>query len=263
MRGKAFTREVSPRLAECALTHLQRIPIDPIRARFQHRAYEGALQAAELEVLRLPPLPQHPDGVFVEDTALLLDGHAILTRPGAASRATEVESTAAGLVEHFEIHRIAAGRLDGGDVLRIGRRLYVGLSTRSDPEGLADLKRVAGKLGFDVVAAEIRNCLHLKTAATLAGHDTAGRLVLVYNRACVDPSQFTDVEALAVDDEEPRAANVLRIGKRLIMPAGSPKTAARLGERGFDVTNVDISELEKAEAGLSCMSLISEPGAQL
>ena len=258
MGGKAYTREVSAMLAECELTHLARVPIDPALARVQHAAYEDALRAAGLEVVRLPPLPQDPDGVFVEDTALLLGSHAIITRPGAASRSGEVDSTAAGLAGDFELHRIERGHVDGGDVLKIGTRLYVGLSTRTNADGIAELAAVAGKLGMEVVAAELRDCLHLKTAATLAGRTPGGQPLLIYNRAAVDPSQFAGVEAMAVDESEPDAANVVAVAGRVIMPAGGPRTAAMLRERGLEVVEIDVSELQKAEAGVTCMSLISE-----
>ena len=122
---KAFTRAVSPKLPECELTHQDRVPIEWAKADAQHSAYERALEQAGYEVIRLPDLPDHPDGVFVEDTALLLDGNAVILRPGAASRAAETRSTAAGLEEHFRLHHVARGHVDGGDVLRIGQRLYV------------------------------------------------------------------------------------------------------------------------------------------
>jgi dimethylargininase len=233
------------------------MPIDPAAAALQHESYEAALRTAGLDVIRLPALPEHPDGVFVEDTALVLDGHAVITRPGAASRAGEVDSTAAGLADHFEVHRLSHGYLDGGDVLRIGRKLYVGLSSRTDAAGIAELKQVAGRFGFDVAEAELRGCLHLKTAATVAGHDADGRMILLYNRDAVDPRQFTGVEPIAVDPGEADAANVLWVGERVIMPAGHPLTAKLLRERGVTVDQVDVSELQKAEAGVTCMSLIS------
>src|SRR5207253_8416542 len=113
-------------LIECQLTHLDRVPIDAAKATAQHAAYEQALADAGLKVIRIADLPEDPDAVFVEDTALLLDGHAVITRPGASSRAGETESTAAGLADHFEMHRIASGYVDGGDVLHIGRTLYAG-----------------------------------------------------------------------------------------------------------------------------------------
>ena len=254
---RAFTRAVSPRLAECELTHLQRQPISTERAAAQHSAYEQALRDSGFEVVRLPELSDYPDAVFVEDTALLLDGHAIILRPGAQSRAGEVESTAAGLSE-FELHRLERGFVDGGDVLRIGRALYVGLSTRTDAEGISSLTDLVTPLGFEVVQAELRNCLHLKTGATFAGADMHGVPVLLYSERAVDPLQFAHVEPLAVDESEPAAANCLRVGDRLILPAGNPRTAGSLRDRGFQVTEVDVSELQKAEAGVTCMSLIDD-----
>jgi dimethylargininase len=254
---RAFTRAVSPRIAECELTHLQRVPVDAMKAAQQHAAYEDALRGAGFEVIRLPDLPDHPDGVFVEDTALLLDGHAIITRPGAASRSSETGSTAEGLAGQFEIHRVSEGFVDGGDVLRIGSTLYVGLSTRTDAAGIESLRSIGRTIGFDVVQAELRDCLHLKTGATLVGPDQAGTPVLLYNPRSVDPAQFAGVDPLPVDEAEPNAANCLRAGDRLILPAGNPRTADRLRARGFDVVEVDVSELQKAEAGVTCMSLIS------
>ena len=255
---KAYTRAVSPRLADCELTHQARVPIDAARAAAQHAAYEQALAAAGLEIVRLPELPDHADAVFVEDTALILGGHAVITRPGAPTRASETGSTAAGLREHFELHAIERGFLDGGDVLRIGRTLYVGLSTRTDAEGIAALADTAGPLGFDVVRAELRECLHLKTGATVAGFDRAGTPVLLYHERSVDPEQFAGPEPMAVDPEEASAANCVRARDRLILPAGNPRTAERLWDRGFKVIEVDVSELQKAEAGVTCMSLIDE-----
>jgi len=255
---RAFTRAVSPKLPECALTHLDRTPIDVVRAVAQHAAYEQALRDAGAKVIRLPELADDPDAVFVEDTALLLDGHAVITRPGIASRAGETESTAAGLDDHFEVHRIASGFLDGGDVLRIGRTLYVGLSSRTDADGIRALAELVDRLGYTVVQAELRDCLHLKTGATYAGLDPSGTPVLLFSEPSVDPAQFAGVEPMPVDEREPAAANCLRLGDRLILPAGNPRTAEGLRQRGFHVVEVDVSELQKAEAGVTCMSLIEE-----
>lgn len=253
---RAFTRAVSPRLAECELTHLARVPIDAARAAGQHSAYEDALRSAGFEVIRLPDLPDDPDAVFVEDTALLLDEHAVITRPGAASRIGETYSTAAGLDGQFMLHRIMSGHVDGGDVLRIGRRLYVGLSTRTDAEGLKSLADIVRPLGFEVVEAQLRACLHLKTGATFAGDDFRGVPVLLCHEAAVDSMQFTGVEPLRVDEAEPAAANCLRTGDRLIVAAGNPRTSAMLRDRGFNLVEVDVSELQKAESGVTCMSLV-------
>jgi dimethylargininase len=248
---RGFTRAVSPRLAECQLTHLQRVPIDSAKAAAQHAEYERALSDAGFEIIRLPELADDPDAVFVEDTAILLGEHAVITRPGVASRANETDSTADGLRGHFELHRIEHGHVDGGDVLRIGNRLYAGASTRTDRAGIDALAAIARPLGYEVIAAETGACLHLKTGATCAGDG-----VLLYDSATIDPAQFVGVEPLAV--EETAAANCVRAGGRIILPAGNPRTAAMLRDRGFTVIEVDVSELQKAEAGVTCMSLIDE-----
>ena len=249
----AFTRAVSPRITECALTHLARQVIDPDRAAAQHAAYEQALADAGFEIVRLPELADDPDAVFVEDTAILLGSHAVITRPGAPSRAEEVHSTAAGLAPYFSVHHLPAGVLDGGDVLRIGEKLYVGQSSRTDAPGTNVLADLVSPLGYEVVPVELGRCLHLKTAVTYVGSG-----VLLVNPDWVAPDLFAGTEALPVASDEPFAANVVRAGDRLIMAAGSPGTAARLRKSGFSVVEVDVSELQKAEAGGTCMSLIAD-----
>lgn len=253
--GTAYTRRVSPRLAECALTHLDRQPIDAERAALQHAAYEAALTEAGIAIERLPPLPDHPDGVFVEDTALILGEHAVITRPGAPSRASETESTALGLARDLIVHRLASGHVDGGDVLRIGRTLYVGLSARTDRAGLESLDAAVRPLGYATIAVPVQACLHLKSAVTFAGPDAGGSPLLLYDPAAIDPQPFTGVEPFAV--AEPAAANVLRVGDTLFMAAGNPATQAALAARGLDIVVLDVSELQKAESGLTCMSLVA------
>ena len=254
----AFTRAVSPRLVECALTHLDRQKIDPDLAATQHAAYEKALKKAGYDVIRLPYLAEDPDAVFVEDTALILGDNAIITRPGAASRANEVFSTAAGLSPHFKVHYLPTGTLDGGDVLRIENTLYVGQSSRTDAAGTQALEAIVSPLGYWVVPVELERCLHLKTAATFAGLDDEGVPTVVINDDWVDPGYFSGVEFLYVPDEEPFAANVVRAGERIIMAAGNPRTTALLRHCNFKVDVVDLSELQKAEAGGTCMSLLSD-----
>jgi len=256
--ARAFTRAVSSRIAQCQLTHLERVPIDPAKAAAQHAAYEQALADSGFEIIRLPELPEDPDAVFVEDTALLLDGHAIITRPGAASRIGETPSTASGLDGHFHLHHVTRGFVDGGDVILINRTLYVGLSTRTDADGIQALRALVEPIGYSLVQAELRDCLHLKTGVTFAGLDGSGSPILLFNPRAVDASQFAGVEPLPVAEMEPAAANSLRARDRLILPAGNPRTASTLRDRGFKVVEVDVSELQKAEAGVTCMSLIDE-----
>lgn len=254
----AFTRAVSPRLAECETTQAFDAPIDPLRAIRQHAAYEDALIEAGFSITRLPALPEHPDGVFVEDMAILLGQHAIVTRPGAASRAGEAESVAEGLAQTFTVHRLGAGHVDGGDVIEIGRTLYVGASARTDEAGTRALGELAAPLGYRMVPVRVTGCLHLKSAATFAGHDAAGNPVLLHNPDWVSAALFEGVTTLAVAPGEAYGANVVRAGDTLLAAADSPRTAAILSGRGFAVVSLDISEMRKADAALTCMSLIAD-----
>lgn len=260
MSGTAWTRAVSPRLAECELTHLERAPIDLAGAEGQHAAYQAALAEAGLAIVRLPPLDHHPDGTFVEDTALILGHDAVLLRPAVASRQGETGTVAEGLAERLDVHVLGPGFVDGGDVLKVGRRLYVGLSTRSDRAGIAALAEIAGKLGYSVAPADVTGCLHLKTAISYCGPDGAGTPVLLYNPDFVSPDLFEGGEPMPIAPGEAYAANVIRVGDTLIAPADSPRTAEALAARGFNVVMLDISEFRKAEAALTCMSLIAQPG---
>lgn len=246
----AFTRAVSPRLAECETTQAARV--DVARAVAQHEAYEGALADAGFEVRRLPALDDFPDGVFVEDTALLLGAQAVILRPGAAPRAGETASTAEGLADRFTLHRLATGHVDGGDVLRIGATLYVGISSRTDLAGIRALGELVAPLGFEVVPVPVAGGLHLKSAATCVNN------VLVHNPAWVSAAQFPGTDPLAIAPGEDLGGNVLLAGRTLLTPADSPRTAEALAARGFAIVTLDISEMRKADAALTCMSLISE-----
>lgn len=256
--GKAYTRAPGARLAtECELTHLQRAPIDLGRAVAQHAAYEDALAAAGFELVRLAPLDDCADAIFVEDTALVLGGNAVILNPGVASRRGETESVATGLAGDLVVHRLPRGHVDGGDVMKLGRTLFVGLSTRSDEAGLRALGEVVAPLGYRVEPAKATGCLHLKSAITFAGPDGAGRPVYVHNPDFLPALEGVAAEPVAVAPGEPDAANVLRAGGKLLCPADSPRTADALAARGFDVVRLDISEMRKAEAALTCMSLLA------
>ncbi len=257
----AFTRAVSPRLAEGELTHRPREAVDVDLARAQHGAYEAALAAAGLTVIRLPPLPDFPDGVFVEDTAVILGGHAVITRPGAPSRRGETVSTAEGVAAHLEAHALADGRLDGGDVMLVGRTLYVGLAPggRTDAAGIAALAAVAGPLGYKTAPIALAGCLHLKTAATFADRAADGDPWIIVNPAHVDPAAFAaDARTLNVSPPEADAANAVRAKDTLLIAAGHPRLAEALAERGFALAELDTSEFRKCEAALSCLSLVVE-----
>lgn len=250
----AITRAVSRALEQCELSHLPRTSIDVALARRQHAAYEQALRDAGCEVRQLAELPEHADSVFVEDTVIVLDEVAVITRPGAASRRGETASMAAALVGLRELRTIEApGTLDGGDVLRLDRVLYVGASARSNREGIAQLAELIAPFGYRVEAVLLRDCLHLKSAVTRVAPD---RLLL--NTRWVDTASFPGWAAETVDAAEPHAANAVLVGEAVIHPASAPRTTERLRRLGIDVRSVDMSETEKAEGGVTCCSVILE-----
>ena len=248
----AITRAVSPALTACQLSFVPRLPIDIARAAGQHQAYCDALAACGCEVIALPADPVLPDSVFVEDVALVLDEVAVMTRPGAASRREEGTAVAATLARFRTLLRIEApGTLDGGDILRIGRDLYVGESARSNAEGIAQLAALVAPFGYRVYGVPTRGCLHLKSAVTVVADDT-----LLVQPEWVDPGRFAQYRLIAVDPAEPHAANALRIGDRVIHPSCFPRTRERLEAAGIRVVSVDVAELQKAEGAVTCCSLV-------
>jgi dimethylargininase len=248
----ALTRAVSPSIVDCALSFIEREPIDPGLAQEQHEGYEDLLRRLGLEVVRVPPTPDLPDAVFVEDTALVVDELAILTAPKLDSRRRELASMAEVLSRYRPLRRLDGdATLDGGDVLQVGRTIYVGLSARTNPEAILQLQRHLDPFGYAVKPISFDGCLHLKSAVTHIGRDT-----LLANPAWVDTSQFDGVAAVPVSPEEPHAGNALLVGNTVILPASFPKTRARLQEHGFQIETVDVSELQKAEAGVTCCSVI-------
>jgi dimethylargininase len=247
----AITRAVSRSMARCELTHLARRPIDIDLARAQHRAYEQALESLGVRVVALPEEPELPDSVFVEDTAIVLDDIAVLTRPGAESRRSETASIARALLPHRELATVEApGLIDGGDVLRLGQTLYVGRSGRTNGEGMEQLRDHLARRGIRVTGVAVSGCLHLKSAVTAVGADT-----ILVNPAWVSPPDF-GMRCIEIDPSEPPAANALLIGDAVIYPASYPRTRERLERAGITVVSVDVSELEKAEGAVTCCSLV-------
>ena len=252
MTLRALTRDISPAIARCELTHLAREPIDLGRAREEHAAYEAALRRLGYDVERLPAGHDLPDSVFIEDTAVVLDELAVITRPGAPSRRAETRAVADVLRRHREVMEMRApATLDGGDVIRAGRRLLVGVGRRTNADGAAALATLCAPHGYEVRPLAYRDCLHLKTAATLIAED----LVLV-NPAWVDVASFAPLRTLAVHPEEPFAANALLVANAVIHAEDYARTRARLEAAGIAVIAVPAGELAKAEGGVTCCSLL-------
>jgi dimethylargininase len=228
------------------------VPIDLDTARVQHRQYEACLAALSCRVYRLPAEPSLPDSVFVEDTAVVLDELAIIARPGAVSRRGETGAPAEMLMAYRKLTYIEPpGTLDGGDVLRIGKRLFVGLSSRSNEAGVEQMRRLAGSFGYSVESVRVRGCLHLKSAVTQVAERT-----LLINPKWVDAGAFEGMELVDVHPQEPFGGNALLVGDTVVYPTSYPATCLRLEERGIVVKAVDVAELGKAEGGVTCCSLI-------
>jgi dimethylargininase len=255
----ALTREVSSSIADCQLTHLARVPIDVDRARAEHAAYERALEQLGCTITRLAAAADMPDAVFIEDTALVLDEVAVITRPGAESRRAETRAVAQTLREWRPVVEITApARLDGGDVVRIGRRLFVGVGPRSNDRAVEQLGQLLAPFGYTVHGVEFRGCLHLKTAATLIAED-----LLLINPEWVTPATFVGAQTLAIDHAEPYAANALMLGDRVIHGDSFHRTRRKLESAGVTVVPVPAGELAKAEGGVTCCCLLIHTPDQL
>lgn len=250
----AITRGVSPGIVNCELTFVARQPIELARARMQHHAYEQLLERAGARVISLPAEPDLPDSTFVEDPAMVLDELAVILPLGGASRRAEAASLARELSKFRKLEYVKLpGLLEGGDVLRVGRKLFVGLSSRTNAEGIRQLAAILAPYGYEVTDVSVTGCLHLKSAVTYLGGNR-----LLANRAWFEGQVFSGYEWVDVAPEEPHAANALAVGDTIIFPASFPRTRARLEACGLQITPLDISELQKAESGLTCSSLLFE-----
>lgn len=254
----AITRDISPNMGDCELTHLNRESIDTDEATLQHMTYEMALDGLGCEVIRIPGEPTHPDSVFIEDTAVVLDELAIITRPGAPSRREETKGVATILKNYRELSQIKdPGTLDGGDVLVCDKMIFVGQTARTNEAGIQQLQEYTAPHNYRVIPVPVDGCLHLKSAVTLV----ADGMVLL-NPAWIPMEPFTNAHfsIIEIDPTEPYAANGLLIEARdianVIYPENFPKTQQRLAKIGISVLTVDMSELQKAEGAVTCCSLI-------
>jgi dimethylargininase len=250
----AVTRPISPSFAEGERTHIERELIDLTAANLEHLAYENALRALGASIVHAPEAPDQPDAVFVEDTAIVLDEVAVITRPGAPSRRPESIGIAQVLGNYRELrHLEAPATLDGGDVLRVGRVLYVGQSQRTNAEGVAQLQSLLKPWHYRVVPVDVTGCLHLKSAVTAVGENR-----LLINRAWTNVSAFDAHELLDVAAEEPFGANALLVRDSVIYPSHLTRTAERLERFGVNVIRTPCSEIAKAEGAVTCCSLVFE-----
>ena len=248
----AITRGVSPRFEECELTHIDRTPINIDIARAQHREYINALAEVGCQIIELPAEADLPDSVFVEDTAFILPEVAVITRPGADSRKPETESIIQALSPYRALVRVTEpATVDGGDVLVLGKNIYVGSSTRSNAAAIRQIQELFDNYDYTVTSVQMRDCLHLKSAVTQVDEKT-----LLINPKWTDNFHFKDFDWIIVDPSEPFAANCLPVNGQIIFPTAFPKTRAKLEARGYKIQAVNVDELAKAEGAVTCCSLI-------
>jgi len=227
-------------------------PIDVERAREQHERYCEALEGLGLSLIRVAPDDRFPDCPFVEDAALVLGDRAIITAPGAETRRGETAALEEVLRSRKVLSRIEPpATLDGGDVLRIDTRLYVGLSSRTSTLAAEQLGRLLADAGFEIIPVAVSGILHLKSACTHLGDD-----VIVHLPGHLDDDVFAGYRRITVPVHEAHAANCLSINGAVLLPAGAPETRKRIEAAGFDAQQIDISESHKAGGGLTCSSII-------
>lgn len=249
---KAITRAVSPHIARCELTYRTRECVDYERAVRQHEAYRDLLRRCGAQIINLEACDPLPDCCFVEDTAVVLDEVAVIAQMGAASRRDETSAVEKILSAHREVARVSLpATLDGGDVVRLGRQLFVGRSQRTNLEGIEALARIVRPFGYSVTAVEATGSLHLTTACSALNEET-----VLLNPCWIDAGRFARCWVLPVPEDEPWAANTLRVGETVCVEAHAPRTSDLVKRHCAQVEVLDISEFRKAEGSLSCLSIL-------
>ena len=250
----ALTRQPAFSLVNCEVEYVPRERIDLHLARRQHEAYCRTLRQMGVSVEVLAPEEAFPDSVFIEDNAIILDELAVVTSMGTPSRQGEPALLVDILARHRRLVKISPpATIEGGDVLLMGKRLYVGVSTRTNRAGVDALRAIVESLGYGVRPIEVKACLHLKTACTSLDDET-----LLVNPAWLDSDALGSFRLLHGPPEEPFGANVLRLPGGALIQASSPLTRDLIEARGYVTTCVELGEFSKAEAGPTCLSLLIE-----
>lgn len=248
--SRLLVRRPSPSLVEGELTHLDRVPVDADLALAQWQRYVDAFRSRGWEVVEIEPADDQPDGVFVEDAVVVFGDLAVLCRAGAPSRRGEAPSVRAGvLASGIPVAEIVEpGTLDGGDVLKVGTTVYVGASARTNAVGIAQLRALLEPRGWDVREVPVTKVLHLKSGVTALPDGT----VIGFEPLVDDPTLFPVFAG--VPEEHGTAVVVLGEGS-VLMSSDAPETAAAHRKRGLEVVTVDISEFEKLEGCVTCLSV--------
>jgi dimethylargininase len=253
----ALTRAVSPTMGLCQLSYIARQEIDIEKAIEQHHRYESCLAEMGARIVSVPPEPDMPDAVFVEDPVVVVDEVAVIAVMGSEIRRKEADSLAKALSAFRPLrHLREPANLEGGDVMRVGSTVFVGLSQRTNEAGVSQLTAELAPFGYQVKPVAVHGCLHLKSAVCYLGDGA-----VLANRAWLGTAPLDGLRIIEVADDEPSAANVLRIGDTVLMPASYPHTEKIIRGIGLKVQTLDMSEIIKAEGGMTCTSVIFESGA--
>ncbi len=248
---RALVRPPSKNFSKALSEHPEATSINFQKARQQHEAYCEALQTAGLAVEVLEPLDAFPDSVFIEDNAVILNGRAVLCSMKEASRKNEVAFLADTLQSRLPVLRLQAPVfIDGGDVLQTENAVFVGLSQRTSAEAIEALQSLTPK---QVIPVTVKQGLHLKTSVS-----TLGDNLLVINPSHIETEPFRELEWIEVNEDEAYAANCLAVGNNVLLPAGFPKLEQRIQAHGFSTVPVEMSEFQKADGGVTCLSLLIE-----
>jgi dimethylargininase len=247
----ALVREVTGSFTRCVTRRRAVPPLDPERARHQHLRYRSALEMGGFEVRVVPGDEAHPDGCFIEDAAVVVGEAALIARPGHPSRLGESGPVADALSELVDIHTLDHGALDGGDVLQVGTTVFVGVGGRTDAAGAAGLEAFCGGMRRRPVRVPVESALHLKSGVTALDEST----VLWHPDSC-DRAVFAGLRVVAVESDDPEAANVVRLPDgRILLGAAHHRVADQLAGLGYGVVACDTSEFARADGGLTCLSI--------
>ena len=246
-----ITHLPSPSLEQCELTFVNSEPIDIKKAEIEHEAYRKMLESCGANVITIDENIDLPDSVFVEDPIIVFDEIAVLTSMGVESRRKESATMEKTFAKYRDIKHIELpAQIEGGDVLKIGKRIFVGKSARTNSQGIRALREILTPYGYEVIAVKVSGCLHLKTGCTALDDKT-----LLMNPEWIDSKVFAGFRQIIVPKEEPFGANILKINETICMNASFPKTIELVKSLGYSVKSTDITEFVKAEAGLTCMSV--------
>lgn len=251
-KHSAIVRDIPNSYQQCVVGFHDKPQINVDLAKQQHQAYCKTLEQLGLKIIRIPADNTLPDCCFTEDTAIVFGDTAIITSPGTASRVAEtveMEKTLTPLKKIFYIS--PPGTIDGGDVLKIDKKVYIGISARTNEHAIKQVAAIINPKGFEVIGVKIRNILHLKSAVTYVGN---GCVLLA--EGYVDESAFSEYDKIIVPKEEGYCANCLVVNGKVLLPKGFPKTKSLVEAKGFSVIELEMTEIEKAEGALTCLSVI-------